>query len=130
MRKPLVHGEYLIWRRPKANAFKVVSLLANRCSSGEASHAPWGERTASALAGNDDVGDGPPLTQQHWNKTQDPQASLGDISQAWGWRAQHTGLTRSYDLEDATYGDDLPEEDPKSFAQLPLGLSLSINMDV
>ncbi|KAF8594344.1 hypothetical protein BDV93DRAFT_403094, partial [Ceratobasidium sp. AG-I] len=65
--------------------------------------------------GNDNVGDGPPLTQQNWNERQEPQAPFGDISQAWGWKAQHAGITRSYDLEDGTYGDDMPDGDPKSF---------------
>lgn len=55
-------------------------------------------------------------------------APLKDVWDGWGWRNRPVGLERQYDEETKRYGD-VPTEELRSLVQLPLGLSLSINID-
>ncbi|KAF8594300.1 hypothetical protein BDV93DRAFT_396469, partial [Ceratobasidium sp. AG-I] len=78
---------------------------------------------------NDNPVDNEPLSKDDWLETKGPQEIFGDISQAWGWRAEPVGLTRRWDAENNSYGDTVDDDGPISLASRPLGLSLSLNHD-
>ncbi|QRV80141.1 Transposase family Tnp2 protein [Ceratobasidium sp. AG-Ba] len=52
---------------------------------------------------------------------------FSEISQAWGWRSQSTGLQRAWNGE--AYEDEPSGYEPLALSRLPYGLSLGLNMD-
>ncbi|QRW04592.1 hypothetical protein RhiLY_03591 [Ceratobasidium sp. AG-Ba] len=68
-----------------------------------------------------------PLRWQDWVNQTPPDRRFGDMSKAWGWRAQMAGLEQTYNGE--TYGDDPVGDHPLSLLRQHIGLSLGLNMD-
>ncbi|QRV84445.1 Transposase family Tnp2 protein [Ceratobasidium sp. AG-Ba] len=74
---------------------------------------------------NEDVP--PPLAPEDWMNNVDQNQRFGDMSEAWGWRCQGTGLERTWDGQE--YEDVPIGETPLALSRLPLGLNLGLNMD-
>ncbi|KAG8703589.1 hypothetical protein FRC11_010601 [Ceratobasidium sp. 423] len=56
-----------------------------------------------------------------------PDTCFGDISRAWGWHAQATGIKRRF--HGGEFGDVPTGDAPLSLVCLPLGLNLGLNLD-
>ena len=86
------------------------------------------------IPGLDDMGEAAPLDAPHdpLNAYENIHCTMGDITDAWGWRAVAWGLERrkvstavsSWGVEDV-----LVEEKRQRFVSLPCGLLFSINLD-
>ena len=72
-----------------------------------------------------------PISGDEWIGAMDPDKSMGDISNGWGWRSTESGLERSVNPVTGEVSDEtgLPGGQRIRLASLPLGLSLSLNTD-
>lgn len=69
-----------------------------------------------------------PVTRRDWLARMNPDAKFGEIWHGWGWLNQPVGLRREFDEETGVYGD-RPDGQVVALVRLPLGLSLSVNID-
>jgi hypothetical protein len=76
----------------------------------------------------DEAGEFPPERRQTWMNETDMDISIGKPWDSWAWRGYPVGVTRAFDEETARYGDKRTGQF-KSLIRLPLGISLSINID-
>jgi hypothetical protein len=79
------------------------------------------------LPGNNE-GDFPPTRRLDWMDEMPLDRSFGKSWEGWGWRNYAVGLDRGYNEETGIYGD-RPNDGFKSLVRLPLGISISINID-
>jgi hypothetical protein len=76
----------------------------------------------------DEEGEFPPSRRLDWTNAIPPGQSFGKPWEGWGWRNYAVGLDRSYDEDTGIYGDK-PNDGFKSLVRLPIGISLSMNID-
>jgi hypothetical protein len=76
-----------------------------------------------------DHGAARPTSCRQWYDQLDLDQPLGDIFDGWGWRSRRAALERVYNADTGEVGDRSQVRPEISFASLPYGISLSMNVD-
>jgi hypothetical protein len=77
----------------------------------------------------DDHGPARPISSEEWLNQVDLDEPLGCVTHGWSWRSRSAGLTRVHNARTGVVFDRSMVDPPIRYANLPFGLSLSMNVD-